>query len=131
MEFAFFPFLFLSRSLSICASFIKLIHLHFTPIYSRHSKLWDAISGAELRTFSHKRIVKAVDISKSSRQILTGGQDKLLRIWDIERGVCTTTLEGHQDTVRQVLWMRNNEHLVLSGEFIIPSLFRETKLTKR
>ena len=34
-------------------------------------KLWDAISGLELRSFSHKRIVKAVDISKSSRQILT------------------------------------------------------------
>lgn len=79
------------------------------------AKLWDAISGAELRTFSHKRIVKAVDISKTSRQILTGGQDKLLRIWDVERGLCSTTLEGHQDTVRQVLWMKNNEHLVLSG----------------
>lgn len=79
------------------------------------AKLWDAISGAELRTFTHKRIVKAVDISKSSRQILTGGQDKLVRIWDIERGLCSTTFEGHQDTIRQVLWMRNNEHLVLSG----------------
>jgi len=79
------------------------------------AKVWDAISGAELRTFSHKRIVKAVDISKSSRQILTGGQDKLLRIWDIERGQCTATLEGHQDTVRQVLWMKNNDHLILSG----------------
>jgi len=79
------------------------------------AKLWDAINGGELRTFTHKRIVKAVDISKSSRQILTGGQDKLLRVWDVERGVCATTLEGHQDTVRQVLWMKNNEHLILSG----------------
>lgn len=79
------------------------------------AKLWDAISGVELRSFTHKRIVKTVDISKSSRQILTGGQDKLLRVWDIERGLCATTLEGHQDTIRQVLWMKNNEHLILSG----------------
>lgn len=79
------------------------------------AKIWDAISGAELRSFTHKRIVKAVDISKSSRQIVTGGQDKLLRVWDIEHGQCTTTMEGHQDIVRQVLWMKNNDHMVLSG----------------
>lgn len=79
------------------------------------AKVWDAISGADLRTFTHKRIVKAVDISKNSRQILTGGQDKLLRVWDIEGGQCLATLEGHQDTVRQVLWMKNNDHLILSG----------------
>lgn len=79
------------------------------------AKLWDAISGAELRTFTHKRIVKAVDISKSSRQIVTGGQDKVLRVWDLERGTCTSSMEGHQDTVRQVLWMKNNENLILSG----------------
>lgn len=79
------------------------------------AKIWDAITGVELRSFTHKRIVKAVDIVKGSRQIVTGGQDKLLRVWDIEHGLCHVTLEGHQDTVRQVLWMRNHDHLVLSG----------------
>lgn len=79
------------------------------------AKIWDAISGAELRSFTHKRIVKAVDIARSSRQVVTGGQDKLLRVWDIENGTCTSTMEGHQDTVRQVLWMKNHDHLVLSG----------------
>ncbi len=83
-----------------------------------YRKLWDAISGAELRTFTHKRIVKAVDISKSSRQIVTGGQDKVLRVWDLERGTCTSSMEGHQDTVRQVLWMKNNENLILSGMYL-------------
>jgi len=79
------------------------------------AKIWDAVTGAELRTFTHKRIVKAVDISRSSRQLVTGGQDKLLRIWDIEQGICTATMEGHQDVVRHVLWMGNHDHLVLSG----------------
>jgi len=79
------------------------------------AKIWDAISGAELRTFTHKRIVKAVDISKSSRQLVTGGQDKTLRVWDVEHGTCLATMEGHQDVVRQVLYMKNNDNLVLSG----------------
>jgi serine-threonine kinase receptor-associated protein len=68
-----------------------------------------------LRSFGHKHIVKAVDINKSSRQIVTGCQDKLLRVWDIELGTCSSTMEGHEGTIRQALWMKNNEHLVLSG----------------
>eukprot|EP01111_Echinosteliopsis_oligospora_P016138 TRINITY_DN658_c0_g1_i1.p1 TRINITY_DN658_c0_g1~~TRINITY_DN658_c0_g1_i1.p1 ORF type:complete len:319 (+),score=71.30 TRINITY_DN658_c0_g1_i1:185-1141(+) len=78
-------------------------------------KVWDAITGLEMKTFTHKRIVKSVDICPSSRQVAAGGQDKVIKIWDVESGTCLHTLEGHQDTVRQVLYMRNSDHLVLSG----------------
>lgn len=79
------------------------------------AKLWDAVSGNELRSFTHKRIVKTVDIARNSRHIVTGGQDKLIRVWDVESGQCVSTMEGHQDTVRQVLWMKTNDHSILSG----------------
>jgi len=78
-------------------------------------KVWDAITGTEKKTLTHKRIVKAVDISPNSRFVAAGGQDKVIKIWDIETGASVHTMEGHQDTVRQVLYMRNSDHLVLSG----------------
>jgi len=77
------------------------------------AKLWNASTGDELRTFTHKRIVKTVDISKDSRRAVTGGQEKLIQVWDTEHGSCSVTLSGHQDVIKQVLWV--NDNVVLSG----------------
>jgi serine-threonine kinase receptor-associated protein len=77
------------------------------------AKLWNASTGDELRTFTHKRIVKTVDISKDSRRAVTGGQEKLIQVWDTEHGLCSVTLSGHQDVVKQVLWV--NDNVILSG----------------
>jgi len=79
------------------------------------AKLWDAITGSELCTFTHNRIVKSCDFSRSGLDIVTGGQDKILRIWDAARGTMKMQLEGHKDTVRQVLFMKNSDNIVLSG----------------
>jgi len=77
------------------------------------AKLWDAVTGQELRTFTHKRIVKTVDISSDSRQVVTAGQEKILQVWDTEHGKCKVSLPGHQQNVRQVIWV--NDNLILSG----------------
>jgi len=78
------------------------------------AKLWDTVTGAELRTLTHKRIVKGVDISEDSRQVVTGGQEKTLFLWDTESGKCTATLPGHQSIVKQVMWT-NDQNIILSG----------------
>jgi len=77
------------------------------------AKLWNASTGDELRTFTHKRIVRSCDISRDSRRAVTGGQEKLLQVWDTEHGLCSVTLSGHQDVVKQVLWV--NDNVILSG----------------
>jgi len=46
------------------------------------AKIWDALSGEENYSFNHARIIKSVNFSKDSKYILTGGQDKILRIFD-------------------------------------------------
>ena len=48
------------------------------------SKIWDAVSGEELHTFQHKHIVKCVDFSNDGSSLLTGSQEKILRIFDLE-----------------------------------------------
>ena len=34
--------------------------------------------------------------------ILSGGQDKKLKLWDIAQAECVSTVEGHSDFVRAV-----------------------------
>eukprot|EP01112_Ceratiomyxa_fruticulosa_P020918 TRINITY_DN725_c0_g1_i1.p1 TRINITY_DN725_c0_g1~~TRINITY_DN725_c0_g1_i1.p1 ORF type:complete len:318 (+),score=68.18 TRINITY_DN725_c0_g1_i1:565-1518(+) len=79
------------------------------------AKLWDALSGTELRTFPHLRIVKTTEFSKDDRKIITGGQDKILRIFDLEKADDPQLLEGHQGAVKTALWASHNENLVFSG----------------
>jgi len=46
-------------------------------------KLWDAVSGDELKTFPHKHIVKVVRFSHNGNHLLTGSNEKLLRVFDL------------------------------------------------
>ncbi len=46
-------------------------------------KLWDAVSGDELQSFAHKHIVKTVAFSSDTNHLLTGSNEKLLRVFDL------------------------------------------------
>lgn len=43
-------------------------------------------------------------ISPRGRELATGGQDRKLRIWDVETGNLLHTLEGHAEAVSACLW---------------------------
>ena len=49
------------------------------------AKVWDAISGDELCEFKHRHIVRGCDWSPDSAQLVTGGKEAKLRIFDISR----------------------------------------------
>lgn len=77
------------------------------------AKLWDAITGKELHTFDHKHIVKTVDFSKDGTQLLTGGMEKLLRVYDLaayskEPLLCLK----NPATVRKALWQPDGQHIL-------------------
>lgn len=48
-------------------------------------KVWDANSGEELHSFQHKHIVKSVNFSKDSALLATGSNEKLVRIFDLNK----------------------------------------------
>lgn len=81
------------------------------------AKLWDAISGNELKSFTHKRLVKTVAFSSDDKQIITGGQEKTLTIFDIEKADATPQImEGHTDSVKVALWNpAAGDNIVVSG----------------
>lgn len=48
-------------------------------------KIWNALSGEELKSLPHGHIVKTVDFSSDGKNLITGSNDKLLRIFDLEK----------------------------------------------
>lgn len=77
------------------------------------AKVWDALTGQELHSFEHGRIVKSVNFSKDGARILTGGQDKILRIFDLEHLGQPLQIEGHTQPIKSARWCSNNT--VISG----------------
>eukprot|EP01082_Thalassiosira_pseudonana_P009975 g8957.t1 g8957 contig34:513981-515053(+) len=46
-------------------------------------KVWDAITGSPLHSFPHKHVVKSCDWSPDSKRLATGGNEGILRVFDI------------------------------------------------
>ncbi len=58
-----------------------------TASYDKTVKLWDAVTGKEIRTYGgeqgHKGMVMCVAFSAKGDQIATGGADNSVRVWDV------------------------------------------------
>jgi len=81
------------------------------------AKLWDALTGAELHSFNHGRIVKSVNFSPDNKRILTAGQDKILRIFDLAKPDAEPLkLEGHTQSVKVALWCKDNNTIISAGQ---------------
>ncbi|XP_023017348.1 serine-threonine kinase receptor-associated protein wmd [Leptinotarsa decemlineata] len=76
-------------------------------------KVWDAISGEVLHSFQHNHIVKSVDFSRDSGMMVTGSNEKLVRIFDLNKPEASPEVfSGHTSGIRHVLFFRDDTHLV-------------------
>ncbi|OWF45871.1 serine-threonine kinase receptor-associated protein-like [Mizuhopecten yessoensis] len=82
------------------------------------AKLWDALSGEELHTFTHKHIVKSVDFSTDSNLLLTGSNEKMLRIFDLQRPEADpkTCLSGHTSNIRTAIFTKCNTQVISASD---------------
>ncbi len=48
-------------------------------------KIWDAVTGDELENLTHAHIVKSVDFSHDDNYLVTASNDKLLRVYDLNK----------------------------------------------
>jgi len=80
------------------------------------AKVWDALSGKELTTFQHSKIVKSVHFSLDGKRLITGGLDKTLRIFDLSKPEGEPQqMEGHTQSVKQIVWSKQDPNIVISG----------------
>jgi len=82
-------------------------------------KLWDTYTGETLQTFPHEHMVRSADISSSQKLIASGGQEKRVRVFEVERPKSFSDIGTHQGVVKSVVWNRNDlsdRTIVTSGD---------------
>jgi WD40 repeat protein len=63
----------------------------------------DVGSGKELKQFrGHSGAVQACEFAPNGKTIVSGSEDKALKIWDVASGTCRATLKGHSREVMAV-----------------------------
>jgi len=83
------------------------------------AKVWDTYTGECLHSFPHNHIVRTVALSPTSSHLLTGGQEKKVRVFNIKRPDAEPEfLEdsgglAHEGTVKSVVWV--GDHTGVTG----------------
>jgi len=83
-------------------------------------KIWNALTGDELQTFSHGKIVKTANFSHDDKLLVTGGLEKIIRVFDVEKPESPfVTLGGGSSTlisqsIRLTRWV-SSDNLILSA----------------
>lgn len=83
------------------------------------AKLWDAISGEEKCNYQHNHIVKSVAFDEGSNYLLTGNNEKLLRVFDLNQPSTNPAIEiysGHSGAIKRALFCRNGKCIVSCAE---------------
>lgn len=81
------------------------------------AKVWDALSGDEVRNLPHKHIVKIVDFSPDGQQLLTASNEKLVRIFNLQdQSAEPDLLKGYTVNIRAALWNKDGKFVFSGGE---------------
>jgi WD40 repeat protein len=78
--------------------------------------LWDAASGAQLRTLAgHNNDVNGVALSSDGQLALTGCEDQTAILWDTRRGTKLQTFKGPSGWVRSVALSGDGQRALISS----------------
>ena len=95
-----------------------------------HSKVWDTYTGTATLTLAHNHIVRAVDISPKGSHIITGGQEKKLRLFDLEKPDSPTFfVDGkfgdlaHGENIKSVVYDDVNNAIISADDKTLVSVF--------
>ncbi|XP_062338881.1 serine-threonine kinase receptor-associated protein isoform X2 [Osmerus eperlanus] len=81
------------------------------------AKVWDAVTGEDVLTLAHKHIVKSVNFTQDSNHLLTGGNDKLIRIYDLSKPEAEPQeIPGHTSAIKKALWCNNDKQILSAAD---------------
>ncbi|MFI7680585.1 protein kinase [Actinophytocola sp. NPDC049390] len=79
-------------------------------------RVWDTATGKPRQVLTMPESPTAYALSADGSFVVTGGFDRLLRIWDVQTGQCLRTLEGHRAQIHEVTLSRDGT-LLASTDF--------------
>ncbi|MEO1392804.1 MAG: NB-ARC domain-containing protein [Cyanobacteria bacterium J06634_5] len=74
------------------------------------------LTARELVSQQHRELVHTLSFTPNSQQLVSGGEDKTIKVWDVDTGVCQTTLEQHRDSVRSLTISEDGRFLASGGD---------------
>jgi WD40 repeat protein len=75
--------------------------------------VWNALSGAKINELKgHTNWVRSVAFSKDGTRIVSGSDDKSVRVWDVSIGGQLNELKGHTNQVNSVAFSSNGIWIV-------------------
>ncbi|KAJ2554498.1 hypothetical protein EV175_002564 [Coemansia sp. RSA 1933] len=82
------------------------------------AKVWNAISGQELVTLPHRHIVRSADFAEdaTAAEVITGSQDRAVRLFDITRPDAPTIVATHDAALRNVKWTAHRRLALSAAE---------------
>jgi len=81
------------------------------------AKIWCALTGDQMHSFQHNHIVRSVDFSLDGSKLMTGGQEKKVRIFDLENANAEPQVfEGHMGTVRRCIWIDQHTFITIADD---------------
>lgn len=82
------------------------------------AKIWDTRSGLERHSFEHEHVVKSVAFSKDSKHLLTGSNEKLLKVFDIQQPSNNTVelYSGHAGYIKRAFFCREDKCIISCAE---------------
>ena len=81
------------------------------------AKVWNAGNGEESHSFKHKHVVKTVAFDEDSTHLITGSNEKLIRVYDLNQPNSEPeTYTGHGGAVKRALFCRNDKYILSVAE---------------
>jgi WD40 repeat protein len=72
------------------------------PALANTLKLWEVLTGTELRTLKHSSPVQSLAFSPDGSTLASGGDDNTVKLWNVSTGTELRTFKGHSDWVTSV-----------------------------
>lgn len=91
--------------------------IHNVLFFPSTGKVWNAGNGEELHSFKHKHIVKTVAFDSFSERLITGSNEKLIRVYDLSKpNTDPEIFTGHGGAIKRALFCRNDKYIVSVAE---------------